>query len=186
MKTRLTSTIVIASGLACMLMLTQASPAQGQCTSPLLDGSFERQNRNTVSRPWIAEGKAGIDVGKRLSAEGRNNAWAHSTSGWNAIRQSVQLNQGVPYILTGVIRSSSNMRDGYFGVRDAYQKPVSEVKFGPLGNYRRLEVRYTPAYSGWHNIFAGFWATGKDAWIQIDDIQLMAPCNDVILKPADN
>ncbi len=29
------------------------------------------------------------------------------------------------------------------------------------------------------------WAAGEDAWIQIDDIQLMMPCNDVIQKPAD-
>jgi hypothetical protein len=184
MKMRLTAIAAIL--LAAIALLTPANTAQAICASPLLDGNFERQNRNTVSRPWVAEGKAGIDVGKRLSAEGRNNAWARSASGWNAIRQQVQLSQGVPYILTGAIRSSGNMRDGYFGIRDAAQKPVSEVKFGPLGNYRRLEVRYTPAYSGWHNIFAGFWATGKDAWIQIDDIQLMAPCNDVILKPADN
>lgn len=166
-------------------LMQPAGAAQAQCTSPLRDGNFERQNRNTVSRPWVAEGRAGIDVDNRLSAEGRNNAFARSTSGWNAIRQQVQLSQGVTYILTGVIRSSRNMRDGYFGIRDAIQKPVSEVKFGPLTNYRRLEVRYTPSYSGWHNVFAGFWAVGKDAWIQIDDIQLIAPCNDVILKPAD-
>jgi hypothetical protein len=184
MKMRLT--VFAAILLAAIALLPSTNTALAICASLLLDGNFERQNRNTVSRPWVAEGKAGIDVGKRLSAEGRNNAWARSASGWNAIRQQVQLSQGVPYILTGAIRSSGNMRDGYFGIRDAAQKPVSEVKFGPLGNYRRLEVRYTPAYSGWHNIFAGFWATGKDAWIQIDDIQLMAPCNDVILKPADN
>jgi hypothetical protein len=176
---------MIVLSFACLLMLPPTSPAQAQCTSPLLDGNFERQNRNTVNRPWVAEGKAGIDIGKRLSAEGRNNAWARSASGWNAIRQPVQLSQGVPYILTGVIRSSGNMRDGYLGIRDAAQKPMAEVRFGPLAAYRRLEVRYTPSYSGWHNIFAGFWAPGKDAWIQVDDIQLMAPCNDVILKPAD-
>ncbi len=158
-QTSLLGTIILS--LACLLMLSPAGTAQAQCTSPLLDGNFERQNRNTVSRPWVAEGKAGIDIGKRLSAEGRNNAWARSTSGWNAIRQPVQLSQGVPYILTGVIRSSGNMRDGYFGIRDAAQKPASEIKFGPLANYRRLEVRYTPAYSGWHNIFAGFWADRK-------------------------
>ncbi len=71
--TSLLGTLILLS-LACLLMLSPASTARAICASPLVDGNFERQNRNTVSRPWIAEGKAGIDLGKKLSAEGRNNA----------------------------------------------------------------------------------------------------------------
>jgi hypothetical protein len=162
-------------------------PAMAQCTSLLRDGDFEDQRSDGRLRgPWIAEGRAGIDFHRALSHRGDNNAWARNRSGWNAIRQAVHLSAGVPYMVSVFIRTSGNVKDGYFGFRDSAQHPVSETKFGPLPAYGELRVKFRPTRDGTYNVFAGFWAPNQDAWIQIDDVRLDAPCNDTAAIPAED
>ncbi|SOD03339.1 hypothetical protein SAMN05216486_11034 [bacterium JGI 053] len=162
-----------------------AGAAQAQCVGVLRDGTFEAQRIGTVSAPWIAEGSAGMDVGRGLAHGGRNNAWARRNTGWNAIRQPVRLIAGVTYTLRAFVRTSENVRDGYFGFRDAAQHPVSEVKFGPLPAYGELRVTFRPTVTGPYNVFAGFWAPNQDAWIQVDDVRVTTPCNDTAANPVD-
>jgi hypothetical protein len=159
-------------------------PALAQCVGVLADGNFEAQRSSTVSVPWIAEGQTGIDIRRGLSHSGGKNAWARHNEGWNAIRQPVRLFAGVPYTLRAFIRTSQNVQDGYFGFRDEAQRPVSETRYGPLPDYGELRVRFTPPTTGMYNVFAGFWAPNEDAWIQIDDVRVDSPCNDVIQNPA--
>jgi hypothetical protein len=116
-------------------------------------GISKGQRRGTVSTPWFAEGGAGIDIERRLSYHGRNNAWARNTTGWDAIRQTVRLSEGVTYTLKAFVRTSSNVHDGYFGFRDAAQRPVSELKFGPFPAYRELRVRFRPNRTASYNVF---------------------------------
>lgn len=156
------------------------------CASVLRDGDFETQRSATVSTPWIAEGRAGIDIRRRLSYHGNNNAWARNNTGWNAIRQPVRLFAGQNYTLKAFVRTSGNVTDGYFGFREQNQHPVAEIKFGPLPSYQELTVQFHPDATGVYNIFTGFWAPNQDAWIQIDNIRVIFPCEDVILNPVDN
>jgi hypothetical protein len=146
--------------------------------------NFELQRRDTVSAPWIAEGRSGIDIRRNLSYGGSNNAWARNNTGWNAIRQPVRLSAGVTYTLKAFVRTSGNVGDGYFGFRDASQHPVSEIKFGPVTGYRELRVQFRPTRTGSYNVFTGFWAPNQDAWIQVDNVRVEFPCSDVVLIPA--
>jgi hypothetical protein len=162
-----------------------ADAAHAQCVGVLRDGTFEAQASAVVSTPWIAEGRAGIDVGRGLAHAGRTNAWARANTGWNAIRQPVRLIAGVTYTLRAFVRTSGNVRDGYFGFRNAAQRPVAEVKFGPLPAYTELRVTFSPTVTGAYNVFAGFWAPNQDAWIQVDDVRVTSPCNDTVQNPVD-
>jgi hypothetical protein len=155
--------------------LTRAS----QCTSLVHDGGFEGQRLPTVHWPWRAEGRAGIDIGRGLSYRGNNNAWARNISGWNGIRQNIMLSSGTTYSLTAFIRTSGNVHDGYFGFRYwPNMQPVAQMKYGPFPVYSKVSVQFTPTQSGWYVVFAGFWAPNQDAWIQVDNVDLEAPCND--------
>jgi hypothetical protein len=159
--------------------------ATALCASVLRDGDFEGQRSNFVSSPWIPEGRTGIDIRRGLSFHGFNNAWARNNTGWNAIRQPVRLFAGQRYTLRAFIRSSGNVRDGYFGFRDSSQRPVSEIRFGPLSTYQELRVLYKPRVTGLYNIFSGFWAPNQDSWIQVDNVRIDFPCDDVDLNPVD-
>jgi hypothetical protein len=176
---------VLAVGMVGALTLIVSHTAMAQCTSVLQDGGFELQRRGTLSTPWVAEGRSGMDLRLKLSYRGDNNAWVSNKDGWNAIRQSVRLSQGVTYTLYAFVRTSPNMRDGYFGFRDANQRPVSEIKFGPMAAYKELSVKFRPTRTGTYNVFAGFWAHNPDTWIRVDDMSLESPCNDVQAIPAD-
>ena len=166
--------------------LSLAGHAAAQCETRPRDRGFESQTRTRVTSPWIQEGTAGIDVGTGFSHDGSNNAWARARTGWNAVRQRVELAAGVTYTLRGFVRTSGNVRDGYFGFRDSAQRPVSETRFGALPGYSELRVSFRPAVAGTYNIFTGFWAPNQDAWIQMDDFRLDGGgCNDVILNPVD-
>ena len=77
------------------------------------------------------------------------------------------------------------MRAGYFGFRYANQRPVREIRFGNTwGRYRELRASFRPTSTGRYYVFTGFWAPGRDAWIQIDNVRVEAPCNDTVLNPA--
>ena len=151
---------------------------QAQCVAKPNDGSFENQLTDVIRMPWVVEGRGGIDRGKNLGQSGRNNAWIRNNTGWNGIRQAVRLNAGDTYTLKGFVRTSGNVRDGYFGFRDSYQKPVSEIKYGPLPSYTQLKVQYRPTVSGTYYIFTGIWALNQDSWAQTDNFVLLYPCGD--------
>jgi hypothetical protein len=179
--------LVALVGLACLADGAGAQRMSAtQCGTLLRDGGFEGQQTNSVRWPWYPEGRVGIDRGLGYSYSGTNNAWARNLTGWNAIRQPVKLVAGSTYYLDAHIRTSGNVRSGYFGFRDQYQHPVSEFKFGPLPGYAKLTVQYTPSQSGTYFVFAGFWALGQDAWIQVDAVDLFGPCNDTAGNPASN
>lgn len=169
---------VLAGGLTLPAQMTLA-----QCTG-LRDGDFEQQQTRKVGKPWIAENRAGIDIGRRLSHSGANNAWARRSFGWNAMRQSVRLTAGTDYTLSGWVRTSANVSAGYFGFRGLNQHPVREIRYGFVPGYRQLRVTFRPSQSGRYYVFAGVWALGQDTWIQIDDMALDYRCNDTAGIPA--
>jgi hypothetical protein len=124
------------------------------CEAPLQNSSFDNDNRERgvyplattetrFSRNWVGEGRAGIDIKKGYARTGENNAWARNNRGWNALRQRIPLDPNKVYTIEAYVRTSGNVTDGYFGVRDATQKPYQEVKFGSLPNYTKLSVTFT-------------------------------------------
>ncbi|MGH1397027.1 MAG: hypothetical protein ACRAVC_23775 [Trichormus sp.] len=149
------------------------------CAAPLSGGNFEGQTSQTVSSPWAGEGRVGIDRGLGYSHSGSNNAWMRNVSGWNGIRQRVILQPNTQYLLTAYVRTSGNVTDGYFGVRDARQKVFSELKFGSLPRYTQLTLRFRTGNETEYNIFTGFWALGQDSWVQVDNYSLSGgSCHD--------
>lgn len=144
---------------------------QAQCTAPYSNLDFEQQ----PSSYWVTEGRAGFDVNKGYSFKGENNAWMRNVSGWNGIRQKVRLKPNSNYILEAYVRTSGNVTDGYFGVRDARQKVWSELKFGSLTQYTKLTMQFRTGNTQEYNIFTGFWALGEDSWVQVDNYSLKGP-----------
>ena len=157
-------------------LLTAFSPAYADRDDPLLDGDFERQRSQTVSTPWRTEGRGvkGVDIGKGLASSGRNNAFIRtSAKEWNAITQFFKTIPISTYRVEADIRTSGNVRDGYFGVRDEVGKVIKQVKFGPLPQYTRLQFDFQ-ALKGQNgvNLFIGYWPPGEDSWIQIDNVDV--------------
>src|SRR5438045_3081311 len=114
-----------------VLLILFSHGAISQCACPLRDGNFEEAQELKRITWWKGEGSAGVEFKKSQSYAGSNNGWVRSETGrWNAIKQAVHLEAGFTYTLTAFIKTSDNVRDGYFGFRDASQHPVSEIKFG--------------------------------------------------------
>ena len=155
------------------ILLTNIFINQGQasCASPYGNLDFEQQ----PSSYWVTEGRAGFDINKGYSFRGRNNAWLRNVSDWNGIRQQVRLKPNSNYILEAYVRTSANVTDGYFGVRDTQQKVWSELKFGSLPQYTKLTLQFRTGNASTYNIFTGFWALGQDSWVQVDTYSLKGP-----------
>jgi hypothetical protein len=95
-----------------------------------------------------------------------------NVSGWNGISQRIKLQPNTEYELKAYIRTSENVTDGSFGVRDANQKAFVELKFGRLAQYIPLTLRFVTGNEPEYNIFTGFWAVGQDSWVQVDNYTL--------------
>ncbi|OUL35440.1 hypothetical protein BV372_11395 [Nostoc sp. T09] len=149
-----------------------SAKVKASCPTPLLDGDFEAQTSPTVSSPWVSEGKVGIDRGMGNSNSAQNNVWMRNVSGWNGISQRIKLQPNTEYELKAYIRTSENVTDGSFGVRDANQKAFIELKFGRLGQYVPLTLRFVTGNEPEYHIFTGFWAVGQDSWVQVDNYTL--------------
>lgn len=145
-----------------------------QAANLVLDSSFEDQSSRTVSPPWLVEGDGpkGIDIGLGFAAFGSNNAFIRTTSGWNAITQWITVKPMTQYTLTGWIRTSSNVKDGYFGVRDNTNLIIEETKYGPLTGYTKLFVTFNSGFNSTVLLFIGYWAPGADSWVQIDNLSI--------------
>jgi hypothetical protein len=148
------------------------SPVYASCASPIDDGGFEQQTVASVMRPWIREGRAGIDINKGLSFSGKNNAWIRHNQGWNGIRQPAKLRAGSTYVLTARVRNSGNLTDGYFGFRNSQQKPVAQTQFGTMPKYQELKVSFRPQETGTYYVFTGLWALNQDTWAQVDEVRI--------------
>ncbi|MDZ7957812.1 MAG: hypothetical protein RMY34_07880 [Aulosira sp. DedQUE10] len=156
-----------------------SAKVQAACPTPLSDGDFEQQMSQKVSSPWITEGKVGIDLGIGNSNSGKNNVWMRNFSGWNGISQRVKLQANTEYELKAYVRTSGNVTDGVFGVRDTTQNPLVELKFGSLPQYVPLTLRFVTGNESEYNILTGFWAISQDSWVQVDNYSLTASmCKD--------
>ncbi|BAY97768.1 hypothetical protein NIES37_17130 [Tolypothrix tenuis PCC 7101] len=156
-----------------------SAKVQAACPTLLLDGDFEQQASPKVSNPWVAEGEVGIDREIGNSNSGKNNVWMRNFSGWNGISQRVKLQPNAEYELKAYVRTSGNVTDGEFGVRDSNKNPLVELKFGSLSQYIPLTIKFVTGNESEYNIFTGFWAISQDSWVQVDNYSLTATmCKD--------
>lgn len=142
------------------------------------DGGFEQQPSRSLTWPWMSEGPdyKGVDIALGFAHSGRNNGFIRtSSSNWNALSELATVVPNRPYRLEGFIRTSNNFIAGFFGVRPgaSLANPIAEVRFGPASNgYQRFIVDFNPGNNDYVRIFAGYWATGYDTWLQLDDVTL--------------
>ncbi|MCA1654926.1 MAG: DUF4185 domain-containing protein [Pseudonocardiaceae bacterium] len=143
----------------------------------IADPSFEAQPTTVVSSPWEVEGPGpdpkGIDRGLGFAQHGANNAFIRTTgTAFNAIKQTVPVRANTNYRLTGWVRDSGNFPDGFFGVRNAAGGVHAERRYGALPGYTLLTVDFNSGANTTMTVFAGFWAPGADAWVQVDNLNL--------------
>ncbi|BAY88487.1 MULTISPECIES: hypothetical protein [unclassified Tolypothrix] len=156
-----------------------SATVKATCPTLLLDGDFEQQASPTLNSPWEAEGQVGVDREIGNSNSGKNNVWMRNFSGWNGISQRVKLQPNAEYELKAYVRTSGNVTDGEFGVRDSNKNSLVELKFGSLSQYIPLTIKFVTGNESEYNIFTGYWAVSQDSWVQVDNYSLTATmCKD--------
>jgi hypothetical protein len=163
-------------GFSVMVLVGSSHTYADRETNCLKDGGFEDQTSRTISGPWSTEGSGfkGIDLDMGNASYGKNNAFIRtSAKEWNAITQFCNTTPFVNYGVSADIRTSENMQDGYFGIRDELNRVIQEVKFGPLPKYKsvRFFFKGPPRQTG-VRFFVGYWGAGEDSWIQIDNVNI--------------
>lgn len=147
----------------------------------LQDSGFENQPYTqatySVAAPWSTEGtdQIGIDVDNGHQHSGAKSAFIRtSNTNWNAIKQTLTVTPNTQYVLTGWIKTTSNVTSGYFGVRDSAGNVLKQVQYGNTP-YAPLTVSFNSGNNSTLTVFAGYWGpgpAGTDSWINIDDITL--------------
>lgn len=140
----------------------------------LSDPGFEEQPDSQVRVPWSVSGQGGIDRNGQFAYAGQNNGYVRAAQGWNALTQPVVVQPRRNHRLTAWLRSSE--RDapaGSLGVRGK-AATIAQKSFGYLANYTKLSVDFNPGNNTDIEVFAGFWGQGADAWVQIDQMSLVA------------
>ncbi|GIU84044.1 MAG: hypothetical protein KatS3mg008_0819 [Acidimicrobiales bacterium] len=123
--------------------------------------------------PWVCVRNCGVDRGLGFSRSGIANGWVRNDNSWNDIHQTIAVQPGRTYEVTAWIRTSSNNRDGYFGLRTTGGQVLGETRFGSLPGYTQLRVTVNVGNNQTVVLFAGLWANG-DTWLQIDDVSVVA------------
>ncbi len=154
------------------LMRVRAADVLPDPVNLLSDGGFEDRPAGAATGPWEVGGRGGVDQGLGLAHSGANNGWVRNDSGWNDLSQKAVVSPGARYRVSGWVRTSPTVADGFLGVRRADRTVLAEQHFGALGGYTRLSVEFT-ADTAEVEVFAGTWAkTGVDTWAQLDDFVL--------------
>ncbi|MQA25131.1 MAG: hypothetical protein GEU94_06610 [Micromonosporaceae bacterium] len=162
------------------------SPSESPSESPTVhdggvvdDQGFEEQLTDAVSAPWQKRGPgpSGVERDTGQARTGANVAALRSgNSGeeWNDIIQTVDVQPHRDYRLTGWIKTSGNLADGYFGVREGVTPTgaYAEKKFGPLAAYKKVKVDFNSGDNTQMTIFIGCWSFGEPVQALIDDVSL--------------
>ena len=138
------------------------------------DPGFEEQPDRQVRVPWFACGQGGIDRDGQQSYAGKNNGYVRAAQGWNALTQAVVVRPNRRHRLTAWVRTSArDVPDGALGVRGRSGE-LARTSFGHLGSYTKVSVDFDPGDNADIEVFAGFWGVGADAWVQVDQVSLVA------------
>ena len=90
--------------------------------------------------------------------------------------QVIHVTPNTSYSLSGWIRNNfPSSSVGYFGVRAADEQTIlGQYQYSSEPSYGNLTVTFNSGSSSTVTIFAGFWGTGSDQYIQLDDFGLTA------------
>jgi hypothetical protein len=73
----------------------------------------------------------------------------------------------------GFESQQTNTNIGYFGVRDSGGVNVlAQNSFSAAPGYTQITVPFNSGSNSRVSIFSGFWGTGSDQWLRIDDFGL--------------
>lgn len=152
----------------------QTPPAGG--TNLAAEPGFETQTSITGSTsPWFSEGALtyGVDVNAGKSHTGLDNGWiAGSSSSYGAIRQTITVSTNTNYRLVVWVKSSSNLNDGWLGVKTTSGTVLGELRQGQAAAYTRYVVSFNSGSNSTVRLNIGMYGAGSSTWEQIDDIVL--------------
>jgi hypothetical protein len=138
---------------------------------------FEAQATTSLISPWSAEGPDthGVEVNSGTSHSGTDNGVITSSStSWNALTQTLNVNPGTDYILTAWVQNTFGTNQaGAIGVRAANGVTVlSQAAFGSASTYIPLTVKFNSGSSATVTLFAGFKGGGSRLSMRLDDVAL--------------
>jgi hypothetical protein len=137
----------------------------------IANGGFESQTSHTLVSPWFGDAASGVDVGANLAHSGHNNAWVRAMTGWHAVNQWISVAPNKKYRAGAWVRASPNMRAGYFSVRAQNGFGIlNEHPFGATNGYEYMSFDFESGNNTSVLMYVGFWGSGADAWIQVDDV----------------
>ncbi|WP_430108853.1 hypothetical protein [Paenibacillus sp. B1-33] len=145
------------------------------------DNLFDNQTKAfTISAPWSTEGDAvkGVILGENAVA------YIRASSGWNAINQRIATEFYGTHTAWAQVKTSTNVQNGFFGVRDMNGNIVKEVMFGPLSDGASpLTFSFNGTNDPMMTLYIGYWAPDTDSWIQIDNVGVFAQSSFVDSRP---
>lgn len=157
----------------------------------LSDPGFEDQPDNGVSAPWVIGGSGGADRELGHARGGKNNAYLRATTGFQNIYQDIAVMPNRNYRLTGWMKTSTALRDGYFGVRPTNDAaPFAEVRYGssvgtPANVYTQLAVDFNSGERTSVRVFVGMFGSVSDAFARIDDLAVNLSSRLIQSRPLD-
>ena len=96
-----------------------------------------------------------------------------STTNFNAITQRINVTPNTVYTLTGWLQNNFGSNFGYFGARASDGTTVlNEVKFYAASTYGKSTVSFNSGNNSSVVIYVGFYGTGADQFVRIDDVSL--------------
>jgi len=164
-----------AAVMACILSMGAMGISTAQAGTVQWGDGFEFNGNGG----WWFAGNAGIDHGIGLAHWGNNNGWVRNwdPNVWNAVNTNLPTVAGEWCTVSVWIRASANLQNGDIAVRswrDGLPGLNSIHLAATPGGYNRYEFSFV-ADSHHALFYAGFWGTGQDQWIQVDDLHIT--CN---------
>ncbi len=131
---------------------------------------------SSIIAPWISEGPDShtVDIGAGVAHSGSNDASISSTSGnWNAYTQTIAVQPGTNYTLTGWVQNNFTGNAGLFGVRaGSGPAALNQRAFGAAPSYTPQTITFNSGSNTSVTVFAGFKGQNTSLWLRIDDIYL--------------
>jgi S-formylglutathione hydrolase FrmB len=121
---------------------------------------------------WGCYGPCGTDWDGTYSRNGAANSWVRNDNGWNDLHQTIPVQANKSYTVTGWVRTSDNLVDGFFGLRTGDGTVLSEQHFSAAGTYTKVTATATSGSNASLEIYGGFWADG-DTFLQLDDVSVI-------------
>lgn len=138
--------------------------------SRIVNGSFEQGTSGWELSPTASL----LTSGQR---SGSAAVRIRGTSGWNRAQQWVAVQPGRRYRVSGWLRTSANVNDGWFSVRGNPGQTnfdvIDQLHFGAMvGEYQNLSFEFDAGANSSVLFYAGYWAPGADSIVDLDDVTI--------------